>query len=72
MWPYCFCHILSQRRRQQPPNPFQQKGDITEKWHRRLNLIEEEEEAEEEAGKAPEDSDQQREAPPKDSDGKGV
>ena len=28
------------RKYNEPPNPFKEKGDINEKWHRRLNLVE--------------------------------
>lgn len=45
-----------QRRQQRPPNPFQQKGDLNEKWHRRLNIIEDDDQAsEEEEGGADDD-----------------
>jgi midasin len=54
-----------QDRRQKPPNPFQQAGDLNEQWHRRLNLVD----PEDEEGK---EDDMHDDSAQKDSDGKGL
>ena len=38
------------RKKNEPPNPFKFKGDVNEKWHKRLNIIKNDENEEEEEG----------------------